>query len=328
MSSTSSRSSASSRASSTSSRALFPLHRLIALSSVAFIIFVGTSYSLIHDTSLDTSDPLLASLPHPNSAYFAQKTNVFNTLFVKKAWGWTSAAFFALWLTSPQEIQSSKRLARWAAATALWAVFTTWFFGPGLFDRLITYSGGECVIQLPSTPGSPNPFNVVSVPSKFCAVKGYITPDTHPDLFSDPSFVSLLGGAQSLAVSSMRIRPRLYRGHDVSGHIFLLTLSVLFLADQLAPSLPLLFPALAPSSTARGPSIRIGAAHDFAVRATMALVVLWVWMTFTTSVYFHTPLEKLTGFLFGVAGYLLTLIPFSSTPAARAVPSAPRAEEK
>lgn len=201
MSSSSSMSTMSSRTASSRSRSqsqpvapLFPLHRLAALSALAFIVFLGTSYSLIHDTALDTSNPLLASLPHPNPAYFAQKTNIFNTLFVKNAWGWTTAAFFGVWWTSPREIKTLRRVGGWATATGLWVLFTMWFFGPGLFDRLITASGGECVVGIPSTPGSPYPYQVIPVPSDLCELRSYITPATHPDLFADPSFVSLLGG--------------------------------------------------------------------------------------------------------------------------------------
>jgi hypothetical protein len=86
-----------------------------------------------------------------------------------------------------------------------------------------------------------------------------------------------------------RGRPRLYRGHDVSGHIFLLTLCIFFLADQIALSLK---PRPAVMS-------RI---HATALNAALALLGIWWWMSLMTAVYFHTPMEKITGF--GMLGFV------------------------
>jgi hypothetical protein len=70
--------------------------------------------------------------------------------------------------------------------------------------------------------------------------------------------------------------PQLRRGHDVSGHVFLLTLSVLFLVDQLRQTR--------------------ASAHLYAIGASGALVSLWVFSLWVTSVYFHAPSEKISGF--------------------------------
>jgi hypothetical protein len=70
--------------------------------------------------------------------------------------------------------------------------------------------------------------------------------------------------------------PRLRRGHDVSGHVFLLTLSVLFLADQLRQTR--------------------SSAHRFTLGAAGTLLSLWVFSLWVTSVYFHAPFEKISGF--------------------------------
>jgi hypothetical protein len=69
--------------------------------------------------------------------------------------------------------------------------------------------------------------------------------------------------------------PCLRRGHDVSGHVFLLTLGVLFLADQLRQA---------------------HHARLYARVAVGALVGLWVFSLWITSVYFHSPAEKISGF--------------------------------
>jgi len=91
------------------------------------------------------------------------------------------------------------------------------------------------------------------------------------------------------------------KGHDVSGHVFLLTMSLLFLADMLRPSLSL-------------PQEMRTQAHRYAVMGTGALMVVWLAAEFTTALYFHTPFEKLTGYLFGLAGFLVTQLPIFQDP--------------
>lgn len=240
----------------------------LALLSVA--VLGGTLYSVINHTYLDTSDPLVSNLPHPlhASSMFARKTNVFNTVFIKKAWGWTSVAFAAVWLTSPPHARARAGVNKWLAATLVWGAFTAWFFGPAVLERLIVASGGECMLRLPPGQGP----GLLAVPPQYCYSRSAVSPMTHPALFS---------GAGSLDAAWQGGMPRLYRGHDVSGHIFLLTLCVLFLHEQLAPAW------------------RAGSAsvvHGCAVAAASGLLGLWVLMCFATSVYWHTPLEKMTGF--------------------------------
>src|ERR1700753_1116686 len=123
-----------------------PTARLTALYTLSATIGLGVAYSVLFNTYVDTSDPLVSSLPHPlrNHSYFASKSNIFNTWFVKQAWGWTSLAFFALYFTSPRSIKNSQRIAQYFIATAVWAAFTSWFFGPAIIERVVSYSGGQC----------------------------------------------------------------------------------------------------------------------------------------------------------------------------------------
>ncbi|KAE9402899.1 hypothetical protein BT96DRAFT_956097 [Gymnopus androsaceus JB14] len=100
-----------------------------------------------------------------------------------------------------------------AAFLLLW-----WFFGPAVIDRVVLVSGGECFVPLPSG-------DLMTVPTNYCLTKSTVTQTTHPDIF----------------LSSLII-PKGWSGiprdmNDVSGHIFLLTMSMLFLADQLCLSL-------------------------------------------------------------------------------------------
>ncbi|KAK7005640.1 inositol phospholipid synthesis and fat-storage-inducing TM-domain-containing protein [Favolaschia claudopus] len=255
----------------------------IALTSVSAIVLIGTLYSVVYDTYLDTSNPLLTHLPHPlaKSHFWANKANPLNVYFIKKAWGWTSAAFLLAWSTGSPSSRTVVRLTRWLTATAFWLLFTAWFFGPALFERIVIASGGECVLLLPS--GDP-----MSLPAEYCHTRASVSPATHPTLFtsSSPSSFVLPQGWQAT--------PRLRRGHDVSGHIFLLTLSVLLLAQQLGPSYSL---------------TRWSLPHTVAVWANMALISIWLFASGTTSVYFHSPSEKITGYLLGLACFWLAQIP-------------------
>ncbi|KIJ67629.1 hypothetical protein HYDPIDRAFT_84592 [Hydnomerulius pinastri MD-312] len=250
-----------------------------AFTTVTLVLFIGTVYSVKNNTYLDTSNPFLTHLPHHlhKTDYFASKSNFLNVWFIKRAWGWTSFAFLFLWLTSAPHVRSMRRVLVWAVESAAWLAFTSWFFGPALLERLIAASGGECTISLPSG-------GAFAVPNEYCFTKSTVSPLTHPDLFTAPFL---------LPEGPWNAVPRLRKGHDVSGHVFLLTMSVLFLADQLRPSL----------RAASWPAM-----HKWAVLATTGLIAIWLFALGTTSVYFHTPLEKFTGYLLGIAGYGLTLL--------------------
>jgi hypothetical protein len=239
---------------------------------------------VLYNTYIDTSNPLLARLPHPSAqfSYFADKNNFFNQYFVKMAWAWSSLAFTAIYLSSPSEVQTWDPILRWSLATGVWMVFTSWFFGPSLFNRLLAYSGAECVIHLPHEPGSTTP-HVVAVPAEYCISKTVVSPATHPFLFLNPSSDATL--AASLG-SSWRATPRLYRGHDVSGHTFLLTLSILFLTAYI-----LRIERRTRSKSENRPGVFL-----WSLLATWGLVALWFFMLGTTAVFFHSPQEKISGF--------------------------------
>jgi len=141
---------------------------------------------------------------------------------------------------------------------------------------------------------------VVTVPETYCYTKSTLTPATHPGLF-----------AASLTVpdAGWKGRPRLRRGHDVSGHIFILTMSVLFLVDQLRYSFS------SPGSGRR--VVSWSTVHGWAVLTTSLILALELFASYTTSLYFHTPLEKFTGFVLGLLGYGVTQLPiFQHAPEA------------
>lgn len=257
--------------------------RRVAFVVLTSVLLLATINSVVSHTYLDTSDPAVAfgHLPHPlhNKSYFARKGNVLNTIFIKRAWGWTTGAFIALWVTFPsiqgrpglRGMSARERLGKWLAATCVWLVFAAWFFGPAIIDRVTVLSGGECIVRLPTG-------KILSVPSSYCYDRTIISPATHPELFFIPPL--LLPESDNL---DWRTKPRLMKGHDVSGHVFLLTMSLLFLADMVRPSLAL-------------PSQLRSKAHNYALFGTAALMSIWLFSEFTTAMYFHTPFEKLTGY--------------------------------
>lgn len=249
-----------------------PVKPLVALAAIAFL---GTLYSIVFNTYLDTSNPLLTHLPHPlhKTHYFASKSNVVNVLFTKRLWAWATVSFVFLYITSPPRLQNVQRLYKYGAETLVWLVFTGWFFGPSLLERVAVSTGGECVLHLPSGA-------LVSVPEQYCYTKSTVTPQTHPTLFA----ASLV-----LPSDTWSQVPRIRRGHDVSGHLFLLTMTILFLAEQVQISF----------NYTRSPEARTNKAawyHWLAVGGVITVLALSYFSLWTTSVYFHTPLEKFTGF--------------------------------
>jgi len=276
-----------------------------ALALIALITLSGTIYSYRHGTFLDTSNPLLAHLPHPHShVFFANKKNVLNQLFVKKAWGWTSLAFWVVWFSggATADIPSVKK---WASTTLVWFTFAGWFFGPSLFHRIGMLSGMECVVTLP--PGEANGVQtLLTIPTQFCSTRTPISPETHPALFVHPPQSFSTAEAHFPRMPAWKgdlqgLIPKFYRGHDVSGHTFLLTLSVLFLVDHLV-------------RTRRFVQGNGGLSWTLSSAAAWALVGLWMVMLGATAVYFHTWQEKLSGFLIAVVSFYVSQYPFDREP--------------
>ncbi|KAK7692946.1 hypothetical protein QCA50_004587 [Cerrena zonata] len=244
------------------------------------IITLGTVYSVVYETYLDTSNPLITHLPHHlhQTHYFANKKNALNVYFIKKTWGWTTAAFVLLFATSPQTTRKLHRVVQYLIETAVWIIFTGWFFGPAILERFVATTGGACVVALPAG-------GVIDVPHEFCYTKTTISPATHPSLFTSPF---------AIPDASWNTTPRLRKGHDVSGHLFLLTMSILFLADQIRYSF-----AKIRASNGQEESLPWSPLHILAVIFNIGVVSASIVSVYATSVYFHTPFEKFSGFLLG-----------------------------
>ncbi|KIO18420.1 hypothetical protein M407DRAFT_31924 [Tulasnella calospora MUT 4182] len=296
---------------------VFPRHNTATLAILTSIVVVGTVLSIKNESWLDTSNPLLSHLPHPHQgkSYFASKRTILNRVFVKYAWAWTSAVFWAVWIGADENeakggVKTLDQAGKWLGTTLVWGGFASWFFGPSLFSRIVALTGGECVVYMPAPQGAPQaagiqppPPHYIAIPAEFCTNPTIVTPESHPALFAHPPLAEYL--AQGMGFDrAYKIVPKLTKGHDISGHTFLLTLSTLFLVDALVKA-------------------RKGKATPVALvtqLAGWALVGLWATMLWATAVYFHTWQEKASGFVLAIVGFVFSQYPFEPSAARPPVP--------
>lgn len=78
-----------------------------------------------------------------HESYFSHSSNIFNTIFVKLGWFWTSLIFI-YHLSRVQSKNIFKACVRWFFTTLWWIVITQWFFGPPIMDRIFIWTGGSC----------------------------------------------------------------------------------------------------------------------------------------------------------------------------------------
>ena len=239
--------------------------RVAAFALAALAVGHGTYFSLQHSTYLDTSNPFLTSQAHPlaSTHIFASKRSFLNLIFLKWSWAWSTSAFIILLVSARHRV---RRLLQWVLATLAWSACAVsfWFGGPSIFARLATASGAECGLHI-------GPASFVPIPASFCTAGVPVTRAVNPELF--PLVFVVVDEMMEL---ERKFVPRLRNGHDVSGHVFLLTLGTLFLADQIRQTR--------------------ATAHVYARVAVGALIMLWVFSLWITSVYFHSPAEKISGF--------------------------------
>lgn len=250
-------------------------------------IFTSSPATLDARSRLPVS-ALNAGLLPTSLPYFADKRNFLNQLFVKKAWAWTTG----LWLTfvvaqavsvpvgtkagsiiveAGKQAVVLSHIRRWVIATTYWYYLTqaTWFLGVG--------TGPSLAHRLLLQTGAqcvPSPHTIVEGAQVCIGAKGeYWT-----------------------------------GGHDVSGHVFLLMHAILFLYSTISPVLPSLFTLFSTNSPSSFSSNRqtpptLVKASCWAI---LGLGAVWWWMLLMTSLYFHSPAEKVTGALFAVLGWAVS----------------------
>ncbi|KAK5659715.1 hypothetical protein OQA88_926 [Cercophora sp. LCS_1] len=239
--------------------------------------------------------------PHLAPSYFARKDNLFNTLFVKRGWGWITFAFVVFVLTHPALNHAGRRVraaVRWGVVTTWWIFVTQWFFGPAIIDRGFRWSGGKCEVAVGKMQEG--------------------RADTK-EVFT---------GAACKAVGG-----RWAGGHDISGHVFLLVLGSFFLVQEVgwvaarwARVVREERSVVMGDGAVKGAAIE-GRREDMQVAALEALgkggslaagvIGLCGWMLLMTAIYFHTWFEKLTGLLVALAGLYVTYILPRWVPALR-----------
>ncbi|KAK6510348.1 hypothetical protein TWF506_009462 [Arthrobotrys conoides] len=225
-------------------------HHILILISLIYpaTIVLGSLFSIISPIGQSAS-------------YFSRKNNIFNVLFVKIGWFWTTVAFLVhvANLRHPNVTHTrSKALVRWGLATLVWVLVTQWFFGPPLMDRTFTVTGGSC---RPS----------------------YDTQSLALAAKSEQAFTS---------AACKGVGGKWDGGHDLSGHAFMLTHASLFLW---AETLPRLVDSMWRGTV--GPrNLTPLMAEWFGVHwFVWGILGLWWWMLLMTSVYFHTWPEKVSG---------------------------------
>lgn len=248
-------------------------------------LLLGSIFSLLNPPARAAPYSAL-SQSHPAAlapSYFAHKRNFFNTFFVKIGWFWTTLAFAMFLLLHPSTgpprtlVLTPRRLQaalRWALVTAWWAVVTQWAFGPGLIDRGFRLTGGVC--------------------------EAMSSEEGRVGLGMGELGEVVTGAACKLAGGQWR------GGHDISGHVFLLTLGSAFLGMEILPVV-LKHAGLGEERLVKGREGRIGKAGASVVgigepdrqsevgRGVSGAVVVaglsW-WMLLMTAAYFHTWVEK------------------------------------
>lgn len=243
--------------------------------------------------------------------YFTTKRNIFNTIFVKKGWLWTSILYILLIINAcvdPAK-QKNKRLlhkkilhsiGKYLIVTVCWYFYSQWFFGVPIMDKVFLLTGGSCYNIPESKPPTPDsPLNVMDF-----SVDGL------------PKGESMLWSNSISSKQCRRLRGSWFGGHDPSGHVYILTLSASFLLSQI-----LYFYSYnqlvgrwkkmvrhVSSRWRRGDYLDILRHMVFAngYLFLLTLCVLWYWMLLMTSIYFHSMPEKLVGLLFSYATTLLS----------------------
>ncbi|CBQ69419.1 conserved hypothetical protein [Sporisorium reilianum SRZ2] len=259
----------------------------------------------------------------PNHAlnYWANRKNIVNRIFVKKAWLWTTIAWFlqlfflrlaptssatAVPAAKPRtsagvasrvdhkkdEDASNGSPAQATITSPVSISVLRYLIATALWLLFANWFFGPPLSEriltatgavcVPSTNPSLSP-----VEELYCRTRTPLSTASHPALFASQS--------------SKSIRAMWKGGHDISGHTFIMVLSSLLLLEDVAPYLGVLLGGARQGAEVRTRWTRSAYA---AVGASVGLVALWSWMLLNTAVYFHTPQEKVSGLVVGLLAWL------------------------
>jgi hypothetical protein len=271
-------------------RSPFQPTSLEALLLVAYpaTLILGSLYSLI-DPATRASPYSASSQSHVHElapSYFAQKSNLFNVIFVKRGWFWVTVSYFLFLFTHPstgpsrQPALTPKRIQgiiRWAIVTVWWIFVTQWFFGPAIIDRGFTLTGGQCELVRDAEAGKVE------------------MDDTRQFLTS---------------LACKAVGGKWKGGHDISGHVFILVLGSMFLLEEVLFVLlrsarskeerTILTSDRAVKSAeveAHGDNVSASESQghmNLGVKVVLGVSGLSIWMLLMTAAYFHTWFEKVS----------------------------------
>jgi Inositol phospholipid synthesis and fat-storage-inducing TM len=246
-------------------------------------LLLGSLFSILNPATRASSYNTLdhSHIYGQEPSYFAQKTNLFNVIFVKRGWFWVSLSYFLFLFTHPSTgpfpsltltPRRIRGITRWGMVTVWWIFVTQWFFGPPIIDRSFTLTGGQCELL----------------------EKGNVEMD------EARKFVT---GLACKAVGG-----KWKGGHDISGHVFLLVLGSMFLLEEAlhvmlrAANQPeertiLMRDGTVRSAEEEAPAEVIGSSEaagnmGLGVKFLLGVAGLSFWMLLMTAVYFHTWFEK------------------------------------
>jgi len=226
--------------------------------------------------------------------YWNDKHNIFNLLFVKKGWLWTTVVVVIFYgctfvKTRRQNVNFVKVLVRYLVSTGWWVLFTQWCFGLPIMDRIFVWTGGYCFVN----PDHPQLNQFVHL----------FDHDSDANVFQSNSITSL---------SCRRLNGTWKGGHDPSGHVFLMVHSSLYLFfetvpywqsfGQLCNSLKVYYHKFQVSKQLGD---LIGLLMTMPQLFVAGLIGLWWFMLLMTNIYFHSLGEKFVGLIFGYVGVVV-----------------------
>lgn len=257
-----------------SAKTSFSKPQLLALSILPIIIVTGQFMSVF-------------SPEETVNNYFTSKGNLFNRFFVKFGWFWTIITYinilFRKKLCSNRNTTTLfKSITRVLIITSGWYLFTQWFFGLPIMDRIFILTGGKC----DNISESNVPHQMKSLLQKS---------------LSDPNNYT----SSTISSATCRIiRGSWGGGHDPSGHIFLLTVSINLLVWETVELWTDESEIINKLSNVS--SLKMLLVEPIFITGFMVLLEL---MTFLmTIIKYHTLSEQLGGFIFAVALLWVTTV--------------------
>lgn len=294
----------------------------------AILVALGISWDYLFHTAYSTSKFDLRPKVASHVWYFADKRNIINQVFVKNAVAWTLGCLALHTAFSPSRTHHhffpsrAHRILEILLYMAAWYAVTDW-----MTSYVRTSTGAICQLPIPPQLANNPSFNqmttiderpivrataedtvgptFIDVPYEYCTYKT-LSPSVFPELFSllRPKTQQLAeeGLYKPISAITLPLHARFFDGFDLSGHVFILFASMAIILRQLAPALRMIFEQSklldAPGKKISGARL---AAHAVSIVLGLALSVLWAFMLWTTSAYFHTTSEKVAGYLAGLA---------------------------